>query len=179
MVQAEIRTSLIEQVIQMESYIYNIAYKVVQNKDIADDIVQDVYVKILKNGNTYTQERGPLRNWISRVAYNDAIDTRRKHAGIHRRECSIEEEYVYDYIREDSSSNPLKIIAACEEQENLHSLIDRCGQLGKEMIHLRYILRLEYKEISSLLGIPLGTVKSRINSVKNRLKNFLCQDCRC
>lgn len=135
--------------------LYGITLKIVQSEDIAQDVLQEAFIKIWKNGAKYDPSKGSVFTWALNITRNLAIDYIRSAA--YRRRVQSEN---LDNIQARSTAK-LKT-------ENNPDCIDlgtevaRLDKKYKEVIDLIYLKGYTQSEVKDLLGIPLGTVKSRI-----------------
>jgi len=141
--------------------IYNYMYWKTGNSEEALDLTQEVFLKIYKNLRKFRGESS-LKTWIMKIATNHANSffSRSKFRKLLSFNKSIE--YLQDTKNEN---NGLKL-----EVENA---LLKLRKKEREIIVLYYMEGFSYKEISTLLGIPIGTVKSRLNRAKENLKKIL------
>lgn len=154
--------------------VWNVAYQFTGRSDEAEELTQEIFLHLLSALRTFDAE-GSLPAWVSRVARNYAIDHYRRR----RRERSLvqhgeEAEALVLSARDTSSSgDPHRALEGKELSRWLRSVIDRLPtELGQAVI-LRDLQGMTYEEMASLLGIPLGTVKSRINRGRMELARLL------
>jgi len=140
--------------------VFALAYRFTGRVDEAEDLVQEVFVKVYQMLDRYREDGGSLGGWIMAVARNHAIDRYRR-----RRQDALrrtEEPEVLDRM----ASNDLGPQRALEREERVR-LVHRGLRALPEDLRLPLILcdlqGLPYDEIAETLQIPLGTVKSRIN----------------
>ncbi len=166
------KSSLIELFKMYEKYLYTICYNYCQNEQDALDIVQEVYIKVLKNIQSF-DERYPFNPWIRKIAVNTCINSAR---GKNKTVISLnselsdggsvsdliasEENIENDIVNKDINKIIMKSITALPENYRL-------------IISLRYYEDLSYEEIARLLSKPLGTVKTEIYRAKAMLKKSL------
>lgn len=139
------------------------AIRLVGDKYLAEEICQDTMLKVWQQASSFRMD-GHLRAWLFRVARNSAIDYMRKKRPI---------------LEELATTLP----ANGERPESEAEKAWMAGQLGlalmelpvayREVIDLRYFHQMGYHEISQILQIPVGTVKSRISYALNRLTKIL------
>ncbi|MEJ2162049.1 MAG: sigma-70 family RNA polymerase sigma factor [Robiginitalea sp.] len=132
--------------------LYGVAHKVVRSEELAQDVLQESFVKIWKKAHTYDQSKAKLFTWLFRITRNTAIDKLRSLSNKAEKEIQMDVSDVYNV-----------------GEENIRpELIDMRKQL--ERIEPKYQIVLEalffegmtQQEASDELGIPLGTVKSRL-----------------
>lgn len=158
--------------------VYSMVYGMVRNREDARDITQDAFVKAYRNLAGFRLESS-FYTWLYRIAMNLAIDHTRKRK---RREVSGFDETIaskdgdgaIDQIHHEES--PSK---ALERKQLLARIMDSMQKLSedqREVILLREVEGLSYKEISDVMEIPEGTVMSRLFYARKKLQKLLSDD---
>lgn len=162
-----------ETLLQMYSgRIFNMAYRYTGRYDISEELSQDVFVKIYQNLSSFRPETGSLRNWILRVGRNLIID----HYRATKKDKSVagsEELEKLAFSEHTQSRNPFEDLRSKERAEYLIGGLRCLTSELREAVLLRDIEGFTYREITDLLGIPEGTVKSRINRGRIELARAL------
>ncbi len=151
--------------------IYNLSYRYVNRSDEAADLTQEVLIRVYQNLKTYRAEMGSLQNWILKIARNLIIDHYRQIKRIPQAGGSEELDELN--IKDDRTPNPLRTAEQLEASQFLQKGIQALSPELKEAVILRDIEGMTYQEISELLGVPEGTVKSRINRGRLELTKLL------
>lgn len=148
------------------------AYRYSGRFDTAQDLTQEVFLKLHQNIRSYRPGSGSLRNWILRVARNLIIDhyrsTRRD-----RQVAGSEELEVLGFESPHQSSTPFENLYLKEKAGIVMRGLQRLTPELKEAVILRDLEELTYQEIAEVLQIPEGTVKSRINRGRIELARVL------
>ncbi len=146
--------------------VFNVAYKFVGKHDEAEDLTQDVFLKIFKSLYTFDR-RANFQTWLISISRNLCID--------HYRSVRRERETV-DRAVDPSELAPIapgaSALAQLEQRsrvELMRAALDRLPPTLKSAVLLRDIQELTYEEIATQLGLPEGTVKSRINRGRTEL----------
>ena len=162
-----------ESLLQMYSgRVFNLAYRYTGRYDLSEELTQDIFLRIFENLDSFRPETGSLRNWIMRVGRNLIID----HYRATRKDRNVagsEELEVLDFTDHNEIPNPFQDLYSKERAEFLISGLRRLTHELREAVVLRDIEGLSYQEIAELLGIPDGTVKSRINRGRIELARVL------
>ncbi|EYE89211.1 DNA-directed RNA polymerase subunit sigma [Fervidicella metallireducens AeB] len=148
-----------------ENKIYNLSYYTLKNKEDARDVTQDVCLKIYKSIEKF-QGNSKISTWIYRITYNTCIDYLKKK----KAEISFEEASKFEI---DNEYRVESIVEKNEIKNIIKKCILRLSNDHRTIIILRDINGLSYQEISEILGLEIGTVKSRINRAREALKNEL------
>jgi RNA polymerase sigma factor (sigma-70 family) len=142
--------------------VYNLCYRFTGKPADAEDLTQEIFIKLFQTLRTFDEAQGAFSTWLNRVARNHLVDHHRR-TRKDRLTSSIEEEVGGLEDRPGSAEQPLSQLEARERQELLQAALDRLSPDMREAVILRDLQELEYQEIAQVLGIPQGTVKSRIN----------------
>ncbi|PKR77672.1 RNA polymerase subunit sigma-70 [Halalkalibacillus sediminis] len=149
-----------------EKLLYSFAFKMTRNRELSEEVVQEVFIKIWTKKGIYQKKRGKFSSWILTVARNMAIDIMRK-----------KKVQTYTLEERDSvySEEPLteELFEWKEDAGRVREAMGRLNEDQREVIHLFYFDALSQQKISERLGIPLGTVKGRIRLALNHLKKHL------
>jgi RNA polymerase sigma-70 factor (ECF subfamily) len=145
--------------------LYGTISKIIDNDAAANDILQDTFVSIWENIDSYKAEKGTLFTWMLNIARNKAIDQLRKNnrqqkiqsidAGVHNLDVGN--------IREKEMN---------VEAIGLKELVSKMRPDIKELIDLSYFKGMTHQEITDLKQIPLGTVKTKIRTGLLELKKI-------
>ena len=144
------------------------ALRVLSARDLAEDVVQDVFVGFWRNPERFDPARGALRPFLLAQCHGRAVDIARAEDARRRRE-----------VRD---ANAVKTLSTVEDDvldfvvgEKVREAVGSLCQTEREAIILAYFGGHSYREVASLLGIPEGTVKSRIRSGLARLRTALIE----
>jgi RNA polymerase sigma-70 factor (ECF subfamily) len=150
----------------------NFIYRFVGNRSDAEDIVQETFLRVYKNKHYY-KEIAKFSTWVYTIAGNLAKTElrRRKRHKIFSVSNFINEERDYDIP--DKEHSPEKKVDSSIQETIIQKAIEKLPIKFKEVIILRDIQGFAYEEISQILNIPLGTVKSRVNRGRLKLQEDL------
>jgi RNA polymerase sigma-70 factor (ECF subfamily) len=146
--------------------VFNVAYKFVGKHDLAEDLAQDIFLKIFKSLDTFDR-RANFQTWLISVSRNLCID--------HYRSVRKERETIdrdVDANELSPTSHDPGPIAALEQRDRVVLLRRALVELPKTLrmaVLMRDIQEMSYQEIAVTLGLPEGTVKSRINRGRTEL----------
>ena len=146
--------------------VFNIAYKFVGKHDEAEDLTQDVFLKIFKSLNTFDR-RANFQTWLISVSRNLCID--------HYRSVRKERETINrdvdpnDLSPQSSTRSPQAELELRDRVTLLRQALDALAPTLRTAVMLRDIQELTYQEIADKLHLPEGTVKSRINRGRTEL----------
>jgi RNA polymerase sigma-70 factor (ECF subfamily) len=149
--------------------VYKICYVILKNNHLAQEATQEAFVIAYEKINTL-KDANKFGVWMSAIATNEAIRIYRNN----RKLIPIEEQDLLDYLNDDKySEDVLNVIIQEETAHDLKTAITKLKPKLKQVIVLKYYSDLSEIEISDLLSIPLGTVKSTLFRAKKILFNTL------
>ncbi len=150
----------------------NFIYRFVGNRSDAEDIVQETFLRVYKNKHYY-KEIAKFSTWVYTIAGNLAKTElrRRKRHKIFSVSNFVNEERDYDIP--DREHSPERKVDSSIQENIIQKAIGKLPTKFKEVIILRDIQGFAYEEISQILNIPLGTVKSRVNRGRLKLQEDL------
>ena len=146
--------------------LFAIITNLVKDREEAEDILQEVFVKIWKNIESYSESKGRFYTWILNIARNTAIDKLRSKGYNNSKKNLSADNFVH--LLDDSNKLTSKI-DAIGLQEFVKKLKPKCIQI----IDLLFFKGYTQQEASDELAIPLGTVKTQNRNCINDLRNFL------
>jgi RNA polymerase sigma-70 factor, ECF subfamily len=153
---------------------FRIAYSILRNHHDAEDAVQECFLRVLKHRNRLSAVRNPVRNsktWVARVAWTAALDRRSGRARIAAHEDASQGELLLELSGGDPSVE--ERLARKQLQGLMEQMI---ATLPKELRHpleLSTVRELNSAEIAEILGIPEGSVRTRLMRARQRLKEKL------
>ncbi len=132
--------------------LYGFALSRLDDRQLAEEVVQDVFTKVWRRARDYDAARGTLRAWLYGIARNAIIDVERRRG---RRPRTV----AYEPPEAASADDPIER-AVLRWQMQL--ALERLTPDHREVLRLTHVEGLKLREIAELLGVPLGTVKSRV-----------------
>jgi len=145
-------------------YVYTLAYRVVNKKHDAEEVTQDVFLKLHQGLGSFKFEAS-FKTWLYRITVNTALNHAKKRSRVTTREV----EEVYEDPVTVTQPDAGKGIEARETIEQLKALLDQLNPDQRACIVLREIEGLDYREIAGSLGINLNTVRSRLKRAREAL----------
>lgn len=162
-----------EQIVrQFSRRIYNLCYRFTGRPDEAEDLTQEVFLRVFRTLKSYSPAQGTFATWITSLTRNLLIDHYRR-TRKDRLTASLEDERTGLEDKAASTPPPDRRVARRELSLLLQQALDRLSPDLREAVILRDLQELEYKEIQTILGVPEGTVKSRINRGRIELARLL------
>ena len=144
--------------------LHSIILNIVNEEELANDVLQEVFVKIWKQVESYDPGKGRLFTWMLNIARNAAIDTVRSKSYQNSRQNRelTEEVYAAGGTSETKS-----------DQIGLRRIVHNLKEEYKVLVELSYFQGYTQDEIAKMLGIPLGTVKTRLRTALIQLREII------
>jgi RNA polymerase sigma-70 factor (ECF subfamily) len=152
--------------------VYAICYRFTGSDHEAQDLTQDVFVRLFRSLKSYRVGEGSFVVWLSRLTRNLLIDHYRR-TKLDRVTDSIEGQLPMLEEKTAASARTEGILAGREASEVLQAGLQRLSPELREAVILRDLEEMEYKEIAQVLNVPEGTVKSRLNRGRAELARVL------
>ncbi len=161
--------------------IYNICYRFTGSPDQAEDLTQEVFVRMFRTLDSYDPEKAAFSTWVTTMTRNLLVDNFRK-TKYDRATDSLEANLANDddgpSIGEqihDSKPTPDEKLLGRETKEIVHKALQKLSPELREAVILRDLQDMDYREIALILKVPEGTVKSRINRGRTELARLLAR----
>ena len=152
--------------------VFNLCYRFTGRPSEAEDLTQEVFIKIFQTLKSFDAAQGTFVTWLNRVARNHLVDHYRR-TKKDRITSSIEEEVGGLEEKPSPTVEPVAQVESRERKELLQRGLDKLSPDLREAVILRDLQDLDYDEIAQVLGVPEGTVKSRINRGRLELARVL------
>ncbi|WP_433747203.1 RNA polymerase sigma factor [Falsibacillus pallidus] len=150
-----------------EKLLYSFAYKMTGSQQHAEDVIQEVFIKLWREHAPYTNEKGKFSSWLITMTRNTALDVLRKQKN----------NQSFEYIENDSlqvdETTPEDMAEWKEKRTVIRSAVKSLKDDQQKIIDLFYFKGRTHKEISDSTGLPLGTVKGRIRLALKHLRTII------
>ncbi len=170
-----------ELVRQYNRRIYNICYRFTGSPDQAEDLTQEVFVRMFRTLDSYDPEKAAFMTWLTTLTRNLLVDNFRKNK-YERATDSLESNVGGDEDGptlgdrlEDAAILPDQKLHSRETKELVHKALQKLSPELREAVVLRDLQDMDYREIALALKVPEGTVKSRINRGRTELARLLAR----
>ncbi len=151
--------------------VFSLALSIVNDRGAAEEIAQDVFLKVWDNAVVYNEAKASFRSWLTRITKNRAID-------VLRRSRTRPERHAIDWT--DSSlenmadaHSPAKAVELRFQQERIRAAISQLPREQGQALQLAYLQGYTHQEIAHQLDQPLGTIKTRIRMAMQKLRHAL------
>lgn len=163
-----------ELIILYKDAVQGVIYRMVRNKQEAEDLTQEAFIKAYNSINSFNEEYA-FSTWLFKIATNNCIDYFRKRK-LKTQSMDQTVRYKDDEIRQeypDTEGRADKELLASEKTRLIKKAIDDLPEKYKTAIILRHTEEKSYEEIAEILDLPLGTIKARIFRAREMLKKSL------
>lgn len=151
-----------------KNMVYSIAQRLVRNGQDIEDVMHDVYLRVYEQRNKYSPKRSKFTTWAYRVALNHAINMTRSKKWL---PIDIDMDKFFPHKVEDNDI--LERIITDERSLKVNMALKNIPVKYRVCLVMKEIEDLSYQEIADILGINIGTVRSRIYRAKEALKKLL------
>jgi RNA polymerase sigma-70 factor (ECF subfamily) len=145
---------------------FSLAYRISGSRAAAEEVAQDAFLALWRNGARYEQNRGSVRNWILGIVHNRAIDALRR-AVRHESRRAGDEGLAERLMAPDRTDEE---VSRRQEAGTIRTLLDDLPADQRRVIELAYFAGFTHTEIAAMLEIPVGTVKGRMRLGLDKLR---------
>jgi RNA polymerase sigma-70 factor (ECF subfamily) len=167
-------------IVKYQNRIYNIVLRICADPDDAAELTQETFVKILENLGKF-EGRSSFYTWAFRIAVNLTLNYCQRNAKLAVQSLDTEEESysgparqtLKELLSDDSSPDPEALAQNRELHEIAIAALNKLDEAHKAVLVLRDIEGMSYARIAEVLGIEIGTVRSRLSRARTKLKDIL------
>jgi RNA polymerase sigma-70 factor (ECF subfamily) len=159
--------------------IYNICYRFAGSSDDAQDLTQEVFIKVYRTLSSYDSDKSAFMTWVTTVTRNLLVDHFRKTKqdrltdSLDNTASEYEDAQPLSEQIPDQSASPDATVQSRETRDTVHRALQKLSPELREAVILRDLQDMDYREIALALKVPEGTVKSRINRGRAELARLL------
>lgn len=156
--------------------VYNLAFRILGNKEDAYDVSQEAFIKVYKSIKNFKEESS-FSTWLYRLVSNTCLDYLKKNKKVKTLNTTISsnDNQNIDLQIKDNSRTPDEVLETKEEIDMLISALNELSEQHRVVIVLRDIQGFSYSEISKVIKCSEGTVKSRLNRARWKLKDIIAR----
>jgi RNA polymerase sigma-70 factor (ECF subfamily) len=146
---------------------YSLAHRMMGERQAAEDLVQDAFLKAWRGAGSYRAERGSVRTWLLSIVHNQGIDQLRSVASRRRTQQKVEATAPNSQPSEAFSESWRNV-----QREQVREALKTLPREQLKVLELAYFSGYTHVEIAELLGLPLGTVKGRMRLGLKKVKDY-------
>lgn len=160
-----------ELVRRYQDRLYNTVYRLVDSAEDAQDVVQDAFLHAYQSLESFKGD-AQFFTWLYRIAVNAAISLRRKRKAVVRidgggGESAIEPQDESDTIR------PGHGLEQAEQEQRVQAALSQLSQEHRAVLVMKDMEGMKYEQMAELLGVPIGTIRSRLHRARLELRELL------
>lgn len=167
-------------IVKYQNRIYNVVLKICADPDDAAELTQETFVKILENLGKF-EGRSSFYTWAFRIAVNLTLNYCQRNARLAVQSLDSEEEpsssparqALKELLSDDSSPDPEAVAQNRELHEIAIAALNKLDETHKAVLVLRDIEGMSYARMAEVLGVEIGTVRSRLSRARTKLKDIL------
>ncbi|MBO9333852.1 MAG: sigma-70 family RNA polymerase sigma factor [Roseiflexus sp.] len=143
------------------SVVYRMALRMLKNRELAEEVVQEVFWRVWRRSASFDIERGRVAQWLFGIAHNLCIDELRR---MRARPTQVYEDVDHPVIQQlaDDQIDVPEAAWAFEQRRVIRDALDHLPDTQREAVELAYFGGLSHQEIATKLNRPLGTIKTRV-----------------
>src|SRR5262245_45327801 len=149
---------------------YSLAYRLLGSREAAEDLVQDTFMAVWRSPSAYSAGRGSVRTWLLAILHNRGVDRLRSASAMSRRQEALEHQAL---AARPESEDLAEAAAARVEADEVRGALRELPAEQRQVLGLAYYGGFTHQEISGMLELPLGTVKSRMHLGLTRIRRSL------
>ena len=157
--------------------LFGLILSILTKREEAEDLLQEVFIKIWQNAEKFDLERGTVYTWVVTLTRNRSIDRLRSriYKEQKKQSTSLDDEDVFHPLYSEAS-DPLENTILKERAKKVHQALDQISEKQKKVLQVDYFSGMSQSEISEEFDIPLGTVKTRMRDGMIKLRELLARD---
>lgn len=152
--------------------LYGMIISIVKKREEAEDVLQEVFIKVWEKASTFNDDRGNVYSWLVTLTRNKAID-RIRSKDYKTQKKATQDVDAPEFFLEGNKFDPLETTIFSDRSELVKKALGEIPESQSEVLKIAYYRGLTQREISDQLDIPLGTVKTRMREGMIKLKDIL------
>ncbi len=149
---------------------FSVAYRILGERGVAEDVVQEAFLAVWRRAAAYSPERGAARSWLMAIVHNLSVDRRR---GRYRHEQTDVQLDDVEFRLATDSEDVFGSVASTIEAEQIRAALLGLPIEQRQAIELAFFMGLSHQEIATQTGMPLGTVKGRMRLGLRKMRSAL------
>lgn len=152
--------------------VFSMVLKILHDEKQAEDIVQEVFLRVWRSADSFRAGRGDFVNWLLGIAHNRAIDELRRQGSQRRSAVIVDDNEALGRVP-DPNEGPAELARIVQERRAVRRALETLPAEQRHVIELAYFGGLSQREIAEHTGAPLGTVKTRVRLGLKKLRDSL------
>jgi RNA polymerase sigma-70 factor (ECF subfamily) len=151
----------------MKTTVYAVALSIVRNKDRAEDVVQETFIRVYAKADRYTPDTNP-KAWVISIARNLAYDSLRN-----QRDTFVSVNFEESYMQDETEKLGIRIDENILNRMELTEELLKLGEIERQIVVMHVVGGLKHSEISEVLKMPMGTVRWKYSNILKKLSDKL------
>jgi len=168
-------TAFGELVRRYQDRLYSTVYRLVDNTEDAQDVVQDAFLSAYQSLPSFHGDSA-FFTWLYRIAVNTAISLRRKQRLVYSIESGRNGESGIEPLDQSESNRPDHGLERAEEERRIQDALNRLSPEHRTVLILKDMEGQKYEVMAEILGVPIGTIRSRLHRARLELRQILERD---
>lgn len=152
--------------------VFSMVLKILHDEERAEDIVQEIFVRVWRSAGSFRPGRGDFVNWLLGIAHNRAIDELRRQGSQRRSAVFVDDDDALGRVA-DPEAGPAELAWIVQKRRAVRQALGELPVEQRQAIELAYFGGLSQREIAEHTGAPLGTVKTRVRLGLKKLRDSL------
>jgi RNA polymerase sigma-70 factor (ECF subfamily) len=161
-----------ELVRRYQDRLYNSVYRVLDNAEDAQDVVQEAFLSAYQNLDGFKGD-ALFFTWLYRIAFNTAISLRRKQRTLLSFDVAANGELAVEPLDESAASRPGRNLERAEDERRVQQALNRLSPEHRAVLVLKDMEGQKYEEMAAILRVPVGTIRSRLHRARAELRALL------
>jgi RNA polymerase sigma-70 factor (ECF subfamily) len=157
-----------------EERLYNTVYRLVDNAEDAQDVVQETFLNAYKSLNNFKGD-AEFFTWLYRIAFNTAVSLKRKQKAALSLDGSRNGETSVEPLDRSDCNRPGQALERAEQEYRIQLALSRLSSEHRAVLVLKDMECLKYEQIAEILQVPIGTIRSRLHRARLELRDLLQQ----
>ncbi len=149
--------------------VFGLALRITQQQELAEEVVNDVYLQVWRQADAYAPERGKVIAWLCILCRSRALDALRR-SNMPVRQAAVDRGSVPEHNDPDP---PHDLLAAVEQGSAVRSALSKLSDTQRQLVALAYLRGYTHSELARFLGMPIGTVKTHLHRAMIKLKELM------
>jgi RNA polymerase sigma-70 factor (ECF subfamily) len=164
-----------ELVYRYQDRLFNAVVRIVDHPEDARDVVQDAFINAYQSLASFKGD-AEFYTWLYRIAFNSAVSHRRRKRLLVSLESGREGEATIDPLDPSEETRPGAALERADDERLVQEALNRLSPEHRAVLVLKDIEGLKYEEIADVMGVPIGTIRSRIHRARLELRDLLNLD---
>lgn len=163
-----------ELVLRYQDRLYNTVIRLVDSSEDARDVVQESFLHAYQSLHTFKGD-SLFFTWLYRIAVNTAISIKRKQRHVLRIQAGSDDKNAINPVDPAESNRPGHAIEMAEEERKVHDALGKLSTEHRAVLVMKDMEGMKYEEMAEVLGVPVGTIRSRLHRARLEIRDLLLQ----